>query len=218
MAIAVGLVARVAARLIHPRAAWFAAFACLAIAGIDYQAADARPYALGTCVSAAGVLFLARWLDERRWRDGLVFAVFAGLLWRVHLIFWPFYLVFAGYAVARLWRREARPGWAQAAVVFGLAGVTLVPVAAALALFRDAKAHVIVKPPLLYEFEHSLRWNVVAICAAAAWLLSEFGPLRRRSSWWGRPPGLPLTRPLPPARKAGQEARPTPPSRLGTVG
>jgi hypothetical protein len=184
MAIAVALVARAAARLIHPRAAWFAAFACLAISGIDYQAADARPYALGTCVSAAGVLFLARWLDEGRWRDGILFAVFAGLLWRVHLIFWPFYLVFAGYAAARLWRREARPGWAKTAVVFGLAGVTLVPVAAgALALFRDAKAHVIVKPPSLHEFEHSLRWNVVALCAAAAWLLSRFG---RRA---GKPAG-----------------------------
>jgi hypothetical protein len=176
MAIAVALVARVAARLIHPQAAWFAAFACLAISGIDYQAADARPYALGASVSAAGVLFLVRWLDTAHWRDGALFALFAGLLWRVHLVFWPFYLVFAGYAFARLLRRETRAGWMKTAAIFGLAGVTLVPVAAeAVALFRDAKAHVIVKPPSLHEFEHSLRWNVVAICGAAAWLLSRFG-------------------------------------------
>jgi hypothetical protein len=176
MAIAVALVARVAARLIHPQAAWFAAFACLAISGIDYQAADARPYALGTCVSAAGVLFLVRWLDTARWRDGLLFALFAGLLWRVHLVFWPFYLVFAGYAFVRLLGRETRAGWLRTAAVFALAGLTLVPVVAiALSLFHDAKAHVIVKPPSLHEFEHSLRWNVVVICAAGAWALSRFG-------------------------------------------
>jgi len=190
MAIAVALVARLAARLIHPRAGWFAAFACLAISGIDYQAADARPYALGTCVAAAGVLFLVRWLDVARWRDGVLFALFAGLLWRVHLVFWPFYLVFAGYAVARLaYRRpegsgmpdlygaETRAGWLRTAAVFGLAGLTLLPVlAGALALFRDAKAHVIVKPPSLHELEHSLRWNVVVLCAAGAWILSRFRP------------------------------------------
>jgi hypothetical protein len=178
MAIAVALVARLAARLIHPRAAWFAAFACLAIAGIDYQAVDARPYGLGTCVAAAGVLFLVRWLDAARWWDGVLFALFAGLLWRVHLVFWPFYLVFAGYALARLLRRETRAGWLRTAAVFGLAGLTLLPVVAgALALFRDAKAHVIVKPPSLHEFEHSLRWNVVALCGAGAWVLSRFRPL-----------------------------------------
>jgi hypothetical protein len=180
MAIAVALVARVAARLIHPQAAWFAAFACLAVSGIDYQAVDARPYGLGTCVAAAGVLFLVRWLDEGRWRDGVFFALFAGLLWRVHLIFWPFYLVFAGYALARLLRRETRAGWMRTAAVFGLAGLALIPVAAsALALFHEAKAHVIVKPPSLHEFEHSLRWNVVTLCAAAAWILSR---------WVGRTP------------------------------
>jgi hypothetical protein len=181
MAIAVALVARIAARLIHPQAAWFAAFACLAISGIDYQAVDARPYGLGACVAAAGVLFLVRWLDEARWRDGLLFALFAALLWRVHLIFWPFYPVFAAYAAVRLWRRESPAGWLRTTAVFALAGLALIPVLAdALAVFREAHAHVIVKPPSLHEFEHSLRWNVVALCAAGAWLLGRFGPLRYR--------------------------------------
>jgi hypothetical protein len=176
MAIAVTLIARVAARLIHPRAAWFAAFACLAVSGIDYQAVDARPYALGTCVAAAGVLFLVRWLDEGRKLDAALFVVFAALLWRVHLIFWPFYLVFALYAVARLLRRETRAGWLAAAAVFAVTGLTLVPVlTVALPLFRDAQAHVIVRPPSLHEFEHSLRWNVVALCAAGGWIVSRFG-------------------------------------------
>ena len=47
LGIALWLIARLAARLIHPRAAWFAVFACLALKGFDYQADDARPYALG---------------------------------------------------------------------------------------------------------------------------------------------------------------------------
>ena len=172
---------RLAARLIHPRAAWFAAFACLALSGISYQAADARPYALGTLVAAAGALGLVRWLDAGRWRDGLLFACSAALLWRVHLVYWPFYLVFAIYAAARLLRRETQVGWLRAAAVFGLVGLALAPVLVdALALFREARAHVIVKPPSLHAFEHALRWNVVLICAGGAWLLA-------RALRWPRP-------------------------------
>jgi hypothetical protein len=174
MGLALFLIARLAARLIHPRAAWFAVFVCLALSGIGYQAADARPYALGTLVAAAGALSLVRWLDDGRWRDGLLFACSAALLWRVHLIYWPFYLVFAIYAAARLLRRETRVGWLPAAAVFGLIGLALAPVLLdALALFREARAHVIVEPPSLHAFEHLLRWNVVLICAADAWLLAH---------------------------------------------
>jgi hypothetical protein len=174
MGLALLLVSRLAARLIHPRAAWFAAFACLALSGIDYQAADARPYALGTLVAAAGALGLVRWLDAGRWRDGLLFACSAALLWRVHLIYWPFYLVFALYAAVRLLRRETQVGWLRAAAVFGLAGLALAPVLLdALALFREARAHVIVEPPSLHALEHALRWNVVLMCAGGAWLLAR---------------------------------------------
>jgi hypothetical protein len=174
MGLALILIARLAARLIHPRAAWFATFVCLALSGITYQAADARPYALGTLVAAAGALGLVRWLDARRWRDGLLFACSAALLWRVHLIYWPFYLVFAIYAAARLLRRETQVGWLPVAAVFGLIGVALAPVLlAALALFREARAHVIVEPPSLHAFEHLLRWNVVLLGAAGAWLLAR---------------------------------------------
>ena len=181
MGLALLLVSRLAARLIHPRAAWFAAFACLALSGISYQAADARPYALGTLVAAAGALGLVRWLDAGRWRDGLLFACSAALLWRVHLVYWPFYLVFAIYAAARLLRPETQVGWLRAAAVFGLTGLALAPVLVdALALFREAGAHVIVKPPSLHAFEHALRWNVVLICAGGAWILA-------RALRWPRP-------------------------------
>jgi hypothetical protein len=174
MGLALFLIARLAARLIHPRAAWFVAFVCLALSGIGYQAADARPYALGTLVAAAGALSLVRWLDDGRWRDGLLFACSAALLWRVHLIYWPFYLVFAIYTAARLLRRETRVGWRPAAAVFGLIGLALAPVLLdALALFREARAHVIVEPPSLHAFEHLLRWNVVLLCGGGAWLLAR---------------------------------------------
>ncbi len=106
MALALFLIARLAARLIHPQAGWFAAFACLALRGTNYYAADARPYALGTCVAAASLIFLIRWLDSAKWREALLFVVFAALLWRVQLIFWPFYLLFALYVVVRLASRN----------------------------------------------------------------------------------------------------------------
>jgi hypothetical protein len=181
MGLALLLISRLAARLIHPRAAWFAAFACLALSGISYQAADARPYALGTLVAASGALALVRWLDAGHWGDGLLFACSAALLWRVHLIYWPFYLVFAIYAGARLLRRETAVGWLRAAAVFGLVALTLTPVLVdALELFREARAHVIVAPPSLRALEHALRWNVVLICAAGAWILA-------RALRWSRP-------------------------------
>src|SRR5690348_15572162 len=87
MGAALFLIARLAARLIHPQAGWFAAFACLTLRGINYEAADARPYAMGMCVAAAAMLFLVHWFDSARWRDGLLFVLFAALLWRVHLLF-----------------------------------------------------------------------------------------------------------------------------------
>ena len=180
MAAALFVIARLAARLVHPRAAWFAAFACLALSSFDYQAADARPYGLGTCVSALAVYYLVRWLDFARWRDGLLFAVCAALVWRVHLIFWPFYVVLAGYAAVRLLRRETRAGWMATVSLFGLAALALLPVLMdTLALFREAKAHVIVEPPTLHAFEHALRWNVVLICGAGAWLLARVFRWRR---------------------------------------
>src|SRR5580704_17821176 len=104
MAIALFLIARLAVRLIHPGAAWFVVFVCLSMRGINDQAADARPYALGTAVAAASLWLLIHWLDSARWRDAALFIVLAALLWRVHLLFWPFYIVLALYALVRLIR------------------------------------------------------------------------------------------------------------------
>src|SRR5579883_2532241 len=102
MLVFLGLFARVAARLVHPQAAWFAVFACLALPGFNYQAANARPYAVGMLVFAAAVWLLVRWLDSGNWLPGAGFAVAAAAVLYIHLLFWPCCLVFALYTAARL--------------------------------------------------------------------------------------------------------------------
>ena len=111
MGFALFLIGRIAARLIHPRAAWFAIFASLALHGISYYASDARPYALGICVASLSIWFLIRWLDAAHWLDGLAFVAASALLWRIQLIYWPFYIVISIYAAMRLVRKEAEAGW-----------------------------------------------------------------------------------------------------------
>src|ERR1700728_461258 len=161
MAIALFLIARIAARLIHPGSAWFAVFVCLWMRGINDQAADARPYALGTSIAAASLLFLIRWLDSARWWDAALFIALGALLWRVHLLFWPFYMVLAGYAVTRLLRHESRPGWLSTLAVFALLGVALIPVVMdALGLFRHATSHVIVALPNLRDLRVQLKFGI----------------------------------------------------------
>jgi hypothetical protein len=180
MLAAIWIVARLAARLIHRDAAWFAAFACLGLRGIDYFAVDARPYGLGMAVAAAAAWFLVRWLDTARWPDALGFALCAALVWRVHLVYWPFYLVLALYAALRLFRRETPLDWRGAVIVFAAVGMALLPVALdALALERQAKAHVIVSPPSWRDFLHLLRYNLVLIAFAGAWLVARILYFRR---------------------------------------
>ena len=192
MAAAIWLVGLLAARLIGPEARWFAVFACLAVHGIDYYAVDARPYGLAMAIAAAGWWFLVRWLDEARWRDGLAFVVSAALLWRIHLLDWPMYLVFAAYAAARV---PERVGWKRAAAVFAILAAALAPVAAhAIQLARQAAEHVIVPVPGWRDLLHLVRWNLVAICAAGAWMAGRGHKAQRPKgaallavSWWLAP-------------------------------
>ena len=140
--------------------------------GINDQAADARPYALGTCLAAASLWFLIRWMDSGRWWDAGLFIIFAALVWRVHLLFWPFYLVVGLYAGFRLIRHDARPGWLAALAVFAILGVALLPVLFdALHLFREATAHVIVALPTLRDLRISLKFGIILICGAGAFAL-----------------------------------------------
>jgi len=114
MLVALGVIWQLGAALIHPAAGWMVVFACFAMRGFNYQAADARPYGLGTCVAALTLWFLMRWLDRAQWRDALLFLVAASLLWRVHLIFWPFYFVLVLYTVMRVMRHDTPVHWLQA--------------------------------------------------------------------------------------------------------
>jgi mannosyltransferase len=188
MAIALFLVAKLAARLIHPRAGWFAVFACLTLRGIDYQAIDARPYALGMAVAAASLYFLIAWLDSARWLDAALFAIFAALLWRVHLVYWPFYLAIKIYLLVRLIRGDTQVTWSRLLPV----GIPLIialtpPALDALTLARTGAAHAFAPLPTLHVFEHELHWNLPLLCVAAAWLLARLSGWRSTARGIGMP-------------------------------
>jgi len=201
MAAALCMIALLAARLVHPRAAWFAIFVCLSMRGFNIQTNDGRPYALGTFVAAASVWFLVRWLDSGRWRDALLFAGFAALLWRVQLVYWPFYVVFALYARLRLARRETPVGWPRAAITFGLLALALVPVALrALDLFAHGSTHVISPLPSARLLFYALEPGLFAVCVGGVWLVARLMRWPRISwpvsvssltltlAWWLCPP------------------------------
>jgi len=176
LGIALFFIGRVAARLIHPEAAWFAVFACLTLRVFNYEAADARAYALGTSVAAASLWLLIRWLDSGKWLDGILFLAAAALLWRVHLVYWPFYFVYAIYFLARTDRKTS---WTQAAAIAAGLVLALLPVAAsALAMSRDAAQHVFAPLPSWSEFGETFKIRLVAGCALAAFLYAL----------WRRPP------------------------------
>lgn len=190
LGIALWFIARLAMRLIHPAAGWFAVFACLALKGFDYQAADARPYALGTCVAAASLYFLVRWMDSARWRDALLFTLFAALLWRVHLVFWPFYGIYALYVAVRLFRAETKVSWRQIAGVCGILAAALIPVAFdALRLVREAKSHVVADLPTSRELRRTLKFLLLAQCGGGAFLAALL--LRWRKETGGPGPSSP---------------------------
>jgi hypothetical protein len=174
--VAIGLfvIARLAARLIHPQAGWFTAFACLSLGGFNYEAADARPYGLGTAIFALALWFLVKWFDGGRWMDGIIFAALGAILWRVHLIYWPFYVIFAAYAVWRLVEKKTPVLPPRAVLIFAAMGLALLPVALrALAVDREAHAHVIVPLPRLRDLRNSYHFNLVAICGVGAWILGR---------------------------------------------
>ena len=175
MLVALLLVARLAQRLIHPDAGWFAALACFLLREFNYQAADARPYALGTCVTCASLLFLIRWLDSGRWLDSVPFLVCAALVWRVHLLFWPVYVVFAVYTLMRLVRGESQAGWRQVAAVYASLAVCLLPVLReALELSRQARAHVVAEMPSLADLTKALKPGYVVPFGALTALLGRW--------------------------------------------
>lgn len=194
MALALILVARLAARLIHPDAAWFAVFACLGLKAINTEAADARPYALGICVSAAALVFLVNWLDTNRSIPAAGFVVFGALLWRVHLLFWPIYLVFAFYAVVRRVRGETKVSWWTMGLIFAVLAAALAPVAMeALPILRQAHAHVFVPAPKWSELIYALKLGLLLAALAIAGFLGRVGPRTPRRDSSTRAPEEPST-------------------------
>jgi hypothetical protein len=164
------LIAKITARLIHPDAAWFAVFLCIAMREFNSQADDARPYALAMLVAATSLWLLIRWLDDARWTDAALFVVAASLLWRVHLILWPMYILFAVYAAVRVARQDTKVGWLRTAIVFAALIVSLIPVLVqAIQLNREAGSHVIVDMPAAGTLIQATKLAIIAgICAAAA--------------------------------------------------
>jgi hypothetical protein len=187
MALMLLLIARLAARLIHPGAAWFAVFACLALRAVNTEAADARPYALGMCVSVAALLFLVNWLDSNRWIPAAGFVVFGALLWRVHLLYWPIYFVFAVYAIVRRARGETKVSWMTMSLTFTALAIALAPVAMdALPILHEAHAHVFVPAPtwiqLIYALKPSLLLAALAIAVVLDRLLRQWKPTSEPST------------------------------------
>lgn len=172
LAIALVFVGRLAARLIGSEAAWFAVFACLTLRLFNYEAADARPYAMGTCVAAASLWLLIRWFDSGRWLDAILFVAAGALLWRVHLVYWPFYLVFVIYFFSRSQRRASL---VQVATIAACLALALLPVVfAALEMNRDAPSHVFAPLPTWSELGETFKIRLVAGCAVGGWILRLF--------------------------------------------
>lgn len=170
--IAVGAIAR---RLIHPIAGWFAVFACLAFRDFNYEAADARPYALGSCVLACALLRLIRWLDSGRMRDAFLFALAASLLWWVHLVFWPFYILFFVYAVFRRRTSDTTVSWRNLISVFAFVAAATLPVAIrALALAHNAGDHVILPAPTFNDLLGELKLSLIAEAFCAVFLIARY--------------------------------------------
>ena len=194
------LLAALARRLIGVGAEWLALFTCFGLKLLNFLAVDTRPYAMGMLVAAATVFFLVRWFDDARWWDGLLFVVCAAALWRIHLIFWPFYLVLTIYSAVRVARGQTKLPWWQVAAAFSMLGLLLIPIARlAILLAAHAKEHVIVARPTLPTLVFEMKLLLVLEYAAGAWALSRIFRWRPTvapgnsagmliAAWWVCPP------------------------------
>lgn len=162
MLFALVAISRIASSLIHPRAGWLAAFGCMAVRDFNFQAADARPYALGTLVLSCGILALIQWLDSGRTRDALLFAVVAAALWWTQLVFWPFYAVFMLYGVFRVRREVVDVSGLQIACVAAMVFAGSLPVALrAMSLLQGAAGHVIAPQPSMADLSSQLKLGML---------------------------------------------------------
>ena len=168
------LIGRLAARLIHPQAGWFAVFLCFIPREFARLATDARPYGLGACVALAAMWFLIRWLDDAAWRDTALFCVFAALLLRVHLIYWPFYAVFVSYAAIRRVREETPVSGRAIVTVFAIVAASLAPlVPVTMGLFKETKVHVVTGMPSFATFKDAMQLPIIVGTGLVFWFLAQ---------------------------------------------
>jgi hypothetical protein len=156
------VISKIGSGLIHPQAGWLAVFGCMAMRDFNFQAADARPYAIGTLVMSSATLMLIQWLDSGRMRDAIVFAIFAAALWWTHLVLWPFYAVFLLYGATRIRREVLDVSAFQIGCVVAvvLAGSVLVAVRA-VSLLHDASSHVIAPQPSMGDLSSQLKLGML---------------------------------------------------------
>src|SRR5205823_2604271 len=120
------LLYRLGKRLLDREAALLAGIVFVASAGVAFHAADARPYALALAFLVASTLALVRWLDRRRTRDLIAYAVLAALTVYTHYLFAVAILAHVPYAVYRL-RSRGRRWWLHLLTPFLLVAVLLLP-------------------------------------------------------------------------------------------
>ena len=168
------LIGRLAARLIHPQAGWVAIFLCFIPHEFTRQATDARPYGAGTCVALCAIWFLIRWLDRDEMKYAAGFAVCAVLLLHIHLIYWPFYAIFGGYALTRRIRDETAVSRGALAAVFAIVTASLVPlISPTMSLFRHAGAHVVTELPSRTDIVGGFQISMIAAAAIGPWLAGK---------------------------------------------
>ena len=173
MGLAVFVIARLSARLIHPDAAWFAVFSCLAFPDFDYNAGEARPYPLGICVACLAMYFLVRWLDTARLKHAVTFLAFAVFLWWVHLLYWVVYPIFVVYALLRLLGRDTPVTWRAAIALFAVLIIALSPTAIyAIGILPDSAKHNFAQMPRLRILPMLMGLQVAIVAFALVWLVA----------------------------------------------
>jgi hypothetical protein len=101
------------------------------------SACEARPYTLATAACLASLWGLRRWLDERRRRDLVLFAVASALVVHLHLVYVAFFSVPAVLVAAYAWRGRA-VDWRGLAAALALAALLVAPL---LPVIRDFVRH-----------------------------------------------------------------------------
>jgi mannosyltransferase len=123
-------VAAIAARMWDREAGALAAIVFGSERLIAFQAANARPYALGLATLTGSLLLLLRWLDTGRHREAAGAALLSSLTAHVHPLLGLALVVHVVVLLrAVLGRRLA---WSKAAALLGLTALFLVPLAAEL--------------------------------------------------------------------------------------